>query len=114
MDALIAAVDLMSALAKFGRSIGVRFEQEATPHDAFNNLPTALEEFAARVNDAGGELWLLLLLVVIMARRSKAGHQPIGSGGAASARQAQPADECAACSDRLRVGLRFGCEASHP
>jgi hypothetical protein len=50
----------MSALAKFGRSIGVQFEQEATPQDALNNLPAALHEFAARIDAAGGELWLLL------------------------------------------------------
>lgn len=59
-DALAASVHLMSALAKFGRSIGVRFEQEAAPQDAFNNLPAALHEFASRVSSAGGELWLLL------------------------------------------------------
>ncbi len=59
-DALAASVHLMSALAKFGRSVGVHFEQEATPQDALNNLPAALHEFAARIDASGGELWLLL------------------------------------------------------
>ena len=59
-DALAAAVHLRHALAEFGQSINVPFDQAPTPSAAFDTLPTALRKFATRVDAAGGELWLLL------------------------------------------------------
>jgi hypothetical protein len=55
-----AAMDLQDALVRFGRRINVPFDKEETSSSALNNLPISLEQFAASIKAAGGELWLLL------------------------------------------------------
>jgi len=60
VDAETAAMNLSHALASFARDISVPFDVEATPGDAFDNLPINLRKFCERISDGGGELWLLL------------------------------------------------------
>jgi hypothetical protein len=55
-----AADHLQDALEKFGRTYSVPFEKEVTHSAALNNLPTNLRQFAQRIKDRGGKLWLLL------------------------------------------------------
>jgi hypothetical protein len=63
-DAEAAALHLHDNLGKFAAGIGVPFDElkcdpSDKPRRAFNTLPGAIHDFAKRVRDAGGELWLL-------------------------------------------------------
>ena len=57
MNAEAAAMHLEEAVARFGHTINVPFDMDPTPRAALANLPTALLEFASRIQARGGELW---------------------------------------------------------
>lgn len=59
-NAVAAAMHFSRALHNFGQDINVPFKLDTSGEAALDNIPGNICQFAERIRDAGGELWLLL------------------------------------------------------